>query len=318
MRLKGLCPSAPSGPHPRIFRTQRNAVCSLLAALCLGSPAMAETIGWSVAISNDSIGEARDRWQSSSVQVGIARGRGWDGQMPDRVGEVLEFRFRSDILTPEVLDAPAPGDRRHAGVLAIGLHSHFARSAWEARLGADVVVVGPQTGLLSFQEQLHEALGFTVPRLDDYQIEDQVGLDLSGEVGRALPVGAGVLRPFVEAQVGSEDLLRVGLDLSFGALASGNLMTRAVTTGHRLPMTFEGGEGMSWTLGVDTAWVEDSIYLPEALGYDLTPTRTRVRAGGLYRWRTLDVFYGLAWLSEEFEAQPEGQFVGTFQARIDF
>ena len=279
---------------------------------------MAETIGWSVAISNDSIGEARDRWQSSSVQVGIARGPGWDGQLPERVGEVLEFRFRSDILTPESLDAPEADDRRHAGVLAFGLHSHFGRGQWEARLGADLVVVGPQTGLLSFQEQLHELLGFTVPQLDDFQIEDQVGLDVSAELARAIPVGGGVARPFVEAQAGAEDLVRVGIDLSFGALARGNLMTRAVTTGHRLPMTFEGGTGASWTLGADIAWVEDSIFLPAALGYELPPTRTRVRAGGMYRWRSLDVFYGLAWLSEEFEAQPEGQFVGTFQARIDF
>ncbi len=278
----------------------------------------AERIGWSLAISNDSIGEFKDRWQSSSVQLGLAYGPAWDGRAPARFGDLIEFRFRADILSPESLDNPAPDDRRHAGVLAFGLHSHMARDDWEIRAGADLVIVGEQTGLLNLQEELHKLFGFTVPQLDDFQIEDQEHLDLSGEVGRVVPVGRGRLRPFVEVQIGTEDIVRAGIDITFGPLSEGELMTRAIATGQRLPMTFDAVHGLSWSVGADLAYVDESIYLPESLGYELTSVRQRVRAGAHYRSGGFDVFYGLVWLSEEFEAQREGQFVGTFQARIEF
>ncbi len=290
-----------------------------LAALGFAAPpAAAENIGWSLAISNDSIGEFLDRWQSSSIQLGLAFGEPWTGRAPAGFGELIEVRFRTDLLTPESLDAPAPDDRRHAGVLAFGLHTHMARGAWDMRVGADLVIVGEQTGLLDVQEELHELLGFTVPELDDFQIEDQETLDLSAEVGREVPVGRGRLRPFVEVQAGSEDIVRAGLDLTFGPLADGELTMRALTTGQRVPMTFSAANGFSWSVGADIAWVGESIYLPEELGYELTPVRQRVRAGAHYKHDRFDVFYGIAWLGEEFEAQPEGQFVGTFQARYDF
>ena len=162
-------------------------VAAAIAAVGLWTPpAAAETIGWSLAISNDSIGEFLDRWQSSSVQFGLAFGEPWTGRAPAGFGELIEVRFRTDLLTPESLDAPAPDDRRHAGVLAFGVHTHLARGAWDIRAGADLVIVGEQTGLLDLQEELHELLGFTVPELDDFQIEDQESLDLSAEVSLSL------------------------------------------------------------------------------------------------------------------------------------
>ena len=107
------------------------------------------------------------------------------------------------------------------------------------------------------------------------------------------------------------------MDITWGALARDTLLLRAVTTGQRTP-AITSDQGLSWTIGADIAWVDESIYLPENLGYELTETRQRVRAGAHYKYKQYDVFYGIAYLSEEFEAQPEGQFVGTFQARIDF
>jgi hypothetical protein len=46
--------------------------------------------------------------------------------------------------------------------------------------------------------------------------------------------------------------------------------------------------------------------------------RKRVRAGVHFGADPWDVFYGIAWLGEEFEAQPEGQLVGTFQIAWPF
>ena len=92
---------------------------------------------------------------------------------------------------------------------------------------------------------------------------------------------------------------------------------RTTATGQRLAFSSEAS-GWGFNLGADAAWVAESIYLPESLGYDLTDARLRVRGGIRYVSDKWDAYYGLAWLSEEFEAQPEGQFVGTFQIRFGF
>jgi len=294
----------------------------LVAALCGAASVQAgerERLGWSLAISNDSIGEFLDRWQSSSVQYGSFYGPEWAGAPPDGFGQLLEFRFRTDILTPADLELPDPSDRRHAGVLAFGVHSYASPGAFEVRGGVDLVVVGPQTGMLDLQQEVHKALGFTVPRLDDFQIEDTARLDFSGEVGRVWDVGAARFRPFLEAQVGSEDFVRAGFDVTFGALGRGDQMVRSATTGHRVPVGLGGDDtGFSAVLGADVARVVDSLYLPESLGHELTPLRKRVRAGVHYGADPWDVFYGVAWLGEEFEAQSEGQLVGTFQVAWPF
>lgn len=294
----------------------------VVAFALLATGAMAEErerLGWGWALSNDSIGEWLDRWQSSSVQIGALYGPAWQGAAPSQFGEMVELRFRTDILTPANLETPAPGDRRHAGVLAFGVHTYATRGAVEVRSGADLVVIGPQTGLLDLQQELHKVLGFTVPQLEGFEIADQVQLDFGGEVAREWAIGAARVRPFVEAQAGSEDFLRLGVDVTFGALGRGDQMMRSVTTGHRVPMGLSGGDtGVSVVLGADVAKVWDSVYLPESLGYELTPLRKRLRAGVHYGTGRWDVFYGLAWLGEEFSAQPEGQVVGTLQVAWPF
>lgn len=300
----------------RLFQVRLGAV--LAGALALaGSAAYAEPIGWSLAISNDSIGEGKDRWQSSSVQLALVFGTPWTGELPEHFGSLIEFRYRSDLLTPADLDMPSPSDRRHAGVLAFGARTYLARQGFEMRAGADVVFVGEQTGLLALQTEIHEAFDFEIPAVDDFQIEDQVTLDVSGEVARTFAIGSGVLRPFLEAQVGSEDWVRAGIDLTWGPMSSGTLLLRTVATGQRVPAT-TGVAGFSFSLGADVTRVADSIYLPTSLGYELTPTRQRLRAGGNLTIGRFDLFYGLAWLSEEFRAQPEGQYVGTVNLRVAF
>ena len=243
-----------------------------------------ERLGWSLAISNDSIGELLDRWQSSSVQYGAFYGSSWEGAAPTRFGEVLEFRICTDILTPSDLEAPDPSDRRHAGVLAFGVHFHSAPSDFEVRGGIGLVVVGPQTGLLDLQQELHKALGFTVPTLEDFQIEDTARLNLSGEIGRVWDVGAARVRPFVEAQIGMEDFLRAGLG---GGDADFNVV-----------------------IGADVARVVDSIYLPKALGYELTPLRARVCITGPIRGMCFTVLPNLV---KSLKRRARGRLWGRFR-----
>lgn len=278
-----------------------------------------ERLGFSAATTNDSLGEQLDRWQSTSVQVDYFTGLEWSGRAPAHFGEVLNYRFRTDILTPEDLDNPDPNDRRHAGILAFGVHTNAARGRWDARIGGDLFVIGPQTKLLQFQRELHKILGFEIPTLDDFQIENRINGQLSGEAGWTYDAGGWRARPFVEAQIGPEDLVRVGVDVTFGSLGADDLMVRLPATGHLVPGIHGAeGNGTSFMLGADIAWVEDSIYLPESLGNELTDYRARARAGVSYEWERLNLFYGISWLSEEFEAQHESQIVGALQLGLKF
>ena len=287
---------------------------------CLAVPALAgDRVGFSAATTNDSLGEYLDRWQSSSVQVDVFTAHAWTGEVPARFGEVLNWRFRTDILTPEDLDNPDPDDRRHAAILAFGVHSMAARGAWDARIGGDLVVIGPQTKQLEFQRELHKILGFERPQLEDFQIGNSTTGQISGEAGWTYQGDGWHARPFIEAQIGPEDLVRTGVDLTFGSMGRDDLMVRLPATGHLVPgILGETGRGASFFLGADIAWVEDSIYLPESLGYELTDYRARARAGVAYEFDRLNLFYGISWLSEEFEAQRESQIVGALQLGLRF
>lgn len=298
----------------RVVKTARLIVALILCA----TPAAAEVLGLSFAGSNDSLGDQHDRWQSNSAQLSVTTGPAWTGQAPAGFGTILEWKLRSDILTPSNLTAPLAQDRRHAGFFALGVNSYASRGDTDLRIGGDLFVIGPQTGLLQFQRNLHKILGFPIPTLDDFQIEDTVRAQISGEATHTFLLGDTAVSPFVEVQIGPEDSIRAGIDLTFGGLGGDDLMTRLPVTGHRIPLVRQGTYGFSFVLGGDVAYVKDSLFLPESLGYELTPVRTRIRAGVHYEREAFDLFYGMAWLGREFEAQPEGQLVGALHLGLRF
>ena len=284
------------------------------------TPAEAEEtgyLGFAWSHSNDSLGDWNDRWRSSSSEAGILTGPAGMDQAPPRLGQLLEYRFRSDILMPANVRSPHSGDRRHAGMVAFGLHSHARRRNLDLRVGGELVVIGPQTGLYDIQTRLHRILGFDIPNLPDFQIGNTVRLEASAEAGTSLRSGGWTVRPFVEVRTGTEDIFRSGIDLKSDS-GPDDLTMRAVATGHRVPFGLVRRAGLHYVAGADVAWVRESIYVPEALGYRLTPLRLRLRGGIHYTGRRFDLFYGLTWLGKEFEAQPEGQFVGTLQFKIRF
>lgn len=290
-------------------------------ALILAAPAVSAgergVIGWSHVIVNDSIGEFRDRWQSSVVQGSVFLGAEERAGGPFRFGEVLEMRLTSQIVTPENIGAPAPGDRPFAGALGLELFSHGHWAGAELSAGAGIVAIGPQTGTFRFQRWLHDILGYPRPDTEGNEIGNGFHPVLSVEAGRGF--GEAVrLRPFVEARGGLETLLRVGADVSWGELGRGDLMVREPVTGQRVPgVISSGGRGLSLFAGADVAWVEDSVYLPASRGFD-PEVRGRLRTGVHWRNDRLALFYGLTYLTPEFDGQPEGQFLGAVQLRFAF
>ncbi len=278
-----------------------------------------ETIGWGRSFNNDYFGDNKDRWRTGSYTFSWVRGRSpYDGT-PVPFGDILEYRFRSEIIAP-LRGSGAPGDRPYAGIFSAGIHTHFDVDAVELSLGADAVAIGPSTGISAFQEWFHDLFSYPAPQYLDGQLPDQLHLGVTAEA--ALPVRVGpelTLRPFVEVQTGVEEIARIGGDLIFGKVGHDDLLLHDPVTGQIYRGTEGPGNGVSFVAGLDWAAVGGSVYLPEDDGYAATDQRLRARGG--VHWQIapgMSFFYGLTWLSEEFVGQPEGQLIGSLKLNLNF
>lgn len=278
-----------------------------------------QVLGYGRLFTNDILGDGRDRWRTGSYTVSRVSGLSWSGQAPLQFGELREYRLRGEIVAPASLSAPAPGDRRYAGIWSFGMHSHSTWQGNQLSLGADLVVIGEQTGLSRFQDWAHSVVGLSDPVAVSTQIGNTVRPTLVAQTVRPMQLGERVqLRPFVEAQAGYEDFLRGGVDMIVGRIGQSDLLLREQVTGHLYPGITDDGRGTALVLGGDVAKVYDSVLLPEAQGYQLTDTRKRLRLGVRHEGRRGGMFYGLTWLGKEFEAQTDEQVVGSLRFRIDF
>ena len=294
----------------------------MILATALPCAALAETrqmLGWGRLFDNDALGDLKDRWHSGNYTVSIVRGRDWNGILPAQFGAILEYRISGGTITPSDLESPAPDDRRYVGPLSLGVHTHLDWKGFETSLGADLVLTGPQTGIGDFQSWLHSVLN--VPKPDQ---SDQIGNDfhptVNAELGRSFAISdAMTMRPFMAAQAGVETYVRAGGDLVIGSFGKGSLMLRDEVTGQRY-RAVDGAHipAMSFTLGGDVARVFDSAYLPEGGAAVMTDTRARIRAGVQWQGEQASAFYGLTYLSPEFDSQPEGQVVGSLNVNLRF
>lgn len=299
----------------------------VMAAVLLAGTSMAcaeerVTLGWGRIFTNDLIGDAGDRWRTGSYTVSRVRGPSWSGYDGLAFGDLLELRGHAAAVTPASLSAPAPIDRRYAGVMSLGLNSHFGWKGAEVALGAELALTGPQTGVSSFQKWFHDLAGFSPPSAAvlNAQIGNKMHPGLNAELGRSFALGGSVqARPFVEARVGLETLVRIGGDITIGQLGRDDLMLRDVSTGHRY-RGVEGNrdEGLSLTLGGDVAQVFDTALLPDGGAAVASDTRYRLRAGLHWQGKRAAAFYGVSYLSKEFETQPEGQLVGALSLNLRF
>lgn len=303
-----------------MFRSLALFAASLLLSVL---PAAAEvdriTLGWGRLFTNDALGDMHDRWRTGSYTLSRIRGPQWEGVLPSTPGEIVELRLRAETVAPADLVTPEPDDRRFAGLLGLGIHTHFLTRGIETSAGVDLAITGPQTGLGRFQRQVHDLLDLPRPQVLDDQIPDEVHFQATVELGRPVALGKGTFRPFVEVQAGLEDLVRAGADLSFGTYTKGALMVREAVTGQRYrAVPLDRLQGYSFTVGADAARVFDSALLPEGGAAELSDQRHRVRAGVHWQGETSEVFYGLTWMGEEFAQQPETQMLGSVNLRLRF
>lgn len=277
-------------------------------------------LGWGRLFNNDLIGDGHDRWRTGSYTVSLAFGPSWSGVLPARPGEIVEVRLGAEIIAPSDLSDPAPDDRRYVGALTVGAHTHFRLGQAETSAGLNLVATGPQTGLGTFQRNIHDWFGLDAPEVLDEQIPDGLYPTALVELGRSYRFAENVvLRPFAELQAGVETYVRVGADLAVGQQWLDSLLVRDASTGQRY-VTIRGNRtpGISVSVGGDVAHVFDSAFLPSDSAATLEDTRPRLRAGLHWQGERADVFYGLTWLGKEFEQQDGTQVIGSLRVNLDF
>lgn len=309
-----------------MFTHAVGALFAVIISILLATPAAQaeprEKLGYGRLLSNDFFGDGHDRWRTGSWTSSRVWGPEWTGKAPVGFGKLIELRLSAEIFAPENISRPSAGDRRYAGALSAGVHTHFDIKGFEAAVGGDLTLTGADNGLGDFQDAVHNLLGARRP--SNTVLDDQIGggfhLTAVGEMGRTLQLSETLhLRPFVEGRAGAETLVRAGFDVTFGKVGVGELLVRESVTGHRYRVVQnpEVG-GFSFLMGADIAHVADSIYLPESGGLELTDSRERLRAGVQWQGHRASAFYGLTYLGEEFEAQTEGQVTGSLQFKFQF
>lgn len=278
-----------------------------------------EVLGHGRLTNNDLLGDGKDRWQTGSVASSRVVGRGgWTGMLPDRPFDVLEYRLAVQVIAPENMRKPKANDRPWAGALTVGVHTHFARGPVELSMGADLSATGPQTGLSDFQTAVHDLMGVDPASKSvlSNQVENGFHPTVVLEAGNSVAVGGqAVLRPFAEARAGLETMVRVGADLTLGTVGQGELLVRDAVTGQRYRAVSNPLAGFSYVLGGDMAYVDSSALLPDDQ-VEATDMRNRLRAGVHWQGERNAAFYGVTWMSKEFEGQGSGQTVGS--VRLDF
>ena len=300
---------------------------ALGAVFALCSVAAAEnrkTVGMGGLFSNDVFTYAPqfDRWRTGSGVFSLARAPEWSGELPTRMGELLEFRLAAELITPDrIASRRDRRDRPYAEKLSLGVHTHFQRRKVEYSLGFDLVLTGEQTGLETFQGAIHDVLGLRGASASNRaaRIGNGVHPTLTFEIGREFEISDQLrYRPFIEVQGGVETLVRVGGDLYLGRVASDALLVRDSSTGHRYAINRGQEAGWGAVLGGDIAYVAHSALLPEDRLIQLTSSRTRLRAGMRWHGEKMQVFYGLSWLGKEFTRQREEQVVGSLNISFKF
>lgn len=294
---------------------------SMLASACLATSVNAESLGYGRLFVNDYLGDGHDRWRSGSYVVSQILGQPGSTGLPGSAWEMLEIRFRSEIIAPRQLDGHGPFDRAYAGEISLGVHTHFKQGQMEYSLGADIVAVGKATGVSSFQRFVHEALlGQNIKGFAP-ELGNALYTTFLGEMAMPITIsGQSRVRPFVEAEAGVETFVRAGLDIEFGGYCAGEVRIRDVSTGFRYRASAPCAETglVSSVIGVDVTKVFGSKLLPSVRGVEPKQIRARARIGVQFDSPETSVFYGFTWLSKEFEGQTDNQLIGAINVNLRF
>ncbi|MBB5516583.1 hypothetical protein FHS89_002614 [Rubricella aquisinus] len=295
-------------------------VCVIGAMAAGAAQAQNVLIGRSAALNNDYLGDNEDRWQTASYSSSWL----FSSSLELReigIGPRFELRARGQIVTPEKLNgAPPAGSRPYAGYIGAGAFSHYTFAGWDVAAGAELGLLGPSSGISDLHTALHDLLSENEPQGWSTQVADQFVFTPVVEAGYKIggEGGAPMLRPFVTAQMGLEDILRAGVDISIGIDRDLTQPIRDMITGQQFPVRYDRLDQIQLTVGMDVASVQGSEFFPSSHTAMAENTRTRVRGSIFAPVGAADVNYGVTWMSEEFTTQGAPQVLGSIGVEFRF
>ena len=118
---------------------------AIVSSLCLSSgAAFAETTDgeWGLTgvgrlFNNDYFGDNEDRWRTGSYVLSFAFSKDRERDYADQPFGLMELRLRSEVIAPRNLNGANSADRAYAGILSVGVHTHYEISDLEISVGSD-------------------------------------------------------------------------------------------------------------------------------------------------------------------------------------
>ena len=273
--------------------------------------------GQSTLSHNDMLGDRHDRWRTG----GYTHSFFFSGA--DRS---YELRGRVEWITPFRGDDPSLPDRPSTGVVGVGAFVHQRRGEYSIKYGAEAVMTDSE--ILKIQDSFHEMAGFDGGYMhdgsDDPMLDRRAYLSGTIEVAREFQLGRiGTIRPFIEAEAGFENFVRIGGDIAVSSSGFASLVSRDPVTGFLVPTkanlrkTHPRRSLVSGYIGADLTLIDgSSLYR----GTDTASRhlRNRIRAGVIIGGRRHQFFYGITRLSKEFSGQSEAQYLGSTSFSLRF
>lgn len=308
-------------PHPRAqFRLGVLLLTLLLTFVANTKKAQAQGLtfaGHSTLAHNDMLGDGHDRWRTGGyVKALFFRGK----------HRSYEFRGRLELITPYRLDDGARADRPSTDLIGFGVFAHERYRDINLKYGVEAVLTN--TGLLGLQEAFHRIGGFDggfmTSENSDAEGARRFYVAASAEVSKEFRLGrVGAFRPFVEAEIGFENFLRLGGDIALNASGFSPLVSRDPVTGFLVPTksdirkSHSSRAKVSAYLGADISILDGSALFSGSQTQS-KHLRNRLRAGVIVGGKMHQFFYGITRLSKEFEGQPEAQYLGSLSYSIRF
>ncbi len=284
-------------------------------------PAGEKKLQISSIFTNDFLGDGDDRWRTGSLDISATFGGGDLRELPNNAWERYQLRFRGEIISPSNITTPVATDRQYAGVLGLGLFTHFQKSSYDIYYGGELVFVGENTGIGALQRNFHEELDILPPSAAvlNNQIANAVYPTVHGGISKSFRSEKRLVRPFAEVQAGVESFARIGADVVFGGALIDDFLLRDSVSGQLVSHSkADHSKGFGFLMGADAAYVVDSNYLPNSGILAFESFRPRARAGIVYQQEKFGLFYGVSWLGKEFEAQNDSQVVGSLNINVSF
>ena len=196
-------------------------------------PAGEKKVQISSIFTNDFLGDGEDRWRTGSFDISATFGGGDLRHLPEKAWERYQLRFRGEIISPSNITTPSATDRQYAGVLGLGLFTHFQKNSYDIYYGGELVFVGDNTGIGDLQRNFHEELDILAPSdaVLNNQIYNAVYPTVHGGLSKSFRSEKRLIRTFAEVQAGVESFARVGMDVVFGGAMIDDFLLRDSVSG---------------------------------------------------------------------------------------